>query len=121
MLSVRSDPDYGNDVDRLIDECRSFCRNDSRFSSLPIPRLPSDARLPVRVLAGSAFYLRSILIAIGEGMAVQEALFQDKQLLLSCERVIDQWCRHFGIPENDDVPNFINGQSPSIKSIDFPG
>lgn len=104
-ISIRSDPDFTSDMSCLIDECRNQTSKTNPFAPLPIPRLPTDARLPVRVLAASAFYVRAALLAIANGRKLEDFRHETGDLLPKCDRVIDLWCHHYGIPENDDLPN----------------
>ncbi len=103
FFTVRSDPDYGGDMSLLIDACRSYLAPDIRYVPMLIPDLPLNSRLPVRVLAGSAHYLRALFLELGNGKPMREIMEQHGDLLVKCEKVIDHWCDHFGIPENDEI------------------
>jgi hypothetical protein len=103
FFTVRSDPDYGADMSLLIDACRSFLAPDVRYMPMLIPELPLHARLPVRVLAGSAYCIRAFFVELGRGKPIKEIMEQHGDLLVKCEKVIDRWCKHFGVPENDEI------------------
>lgn len=75
--------------------------DDAKSSYLPIPELGEEAQLPVRVLASAAYLFRGVFQQLAEGKTLKEVYLERGDYLLQCDLVVDVWCKHFGIPEEE--------------------
>jgi hypothetical protein len=99
-LPLRFDPDFNTDVSAIIEHCREVCGTDYRACSLPIPILPLQAKLPVRVLAGCANLIREALVNELSGVPVAYLNEEETRQLKLAESVVTGWCYHFGLIED---------------------
>jgi hypothetical protein len=99
FLEVRNDPHYVTDIERLISFCRGSTMPPFGISALMLPnQLPLHAALHVQILARSAGFIRSLILAIGSGELTVDGLTKgNKETLEIASAVLDRWGQYLAL------------------------
>ena len=98
FTQIRDDPEYANDIIRIIRFCRWHLAPHSGFIGTPLPgNIPSYAIGSVKSLVNTAEYIRQLIMALSSEEGQAQTLAEDQSQIDLALHVIRIWTDYLGL------------------------